>query len=279
MIIDFHTHIFQPDVCNNRQHYFDAEPEFKLLYEPENSKLVGPASTVAVMDEQGVDKSVVFGFPWRTFDTMKTNNDCVLEAVSTYPDRLIGFCCVNAADENAPKEVERCLDNGMSGVGELGFYGSGIDEAALDKLDPIMALCREKNCVIMVHTNEPVGHMYPGKTPITLGQIFKMVTRFPHNKIVLAHWGGGIFFYTAMKREVKESLKNVYFDTAASPYLYVPDIYRYARDFAGLEKILFGTDYPLLQPKRYFKEMEASGLTDSEIKAVCGGNAKELLGL
>ena len=41
MIIDFHTHIFQPDVCSNRQNYFDAEPEFKLLYEPENSKTGG----------------------------------------------------------------------------------------------------------------------------------------------------------------------------------------------------------------------------------------------
>ena len=82
-----------------------------------------------------------------------------------------------------------------------------------------------------------------------------------------------------MKREVKGSLKNVYYDTAASPFLYDPDIYRHARDFAGLEKILFGTDYPLIQPKRYFKEIQSSGLTDSEIKAVCGENARDLLGL
>ena len=279
MIIDFHTHVFQADVCENRHRYFDDEPEFKLLYEPEKSKLVVAESTISVMDDQGVDKSVVFGFPWRKFDTVRANNDYVLEAVSKYPDRLAGFCCVNPSADEAAAEVERCLDAGMAGVGELGFYGSGIDAEALDRLDPVMAICREKDKVIMIHTNEPVGHMYPGKTPITLGQIFALVNRFPENKIVLAHWGGGIFFYTAMKREVKESLKNVYFDTAASPFLYDPAIYRYARDFGGLEKILFGTDYPLLQPKRYFKEMGESGLTADEITAVCGGNAEKLLGL
>ena len=125
-------------------------------------KLVGAESTVAVMDEQGVDKSVVFGFPWRTFDTVKQNNDYIIEAISRYPDQLIGFCCVNAFHAKAANEVERCLDNGMQGVGELGFYGSGIDDAALDMLAPIMALCLEKNRPILIHTNEPVGHMYPG---------------------------------------------------------------------------------------------------------------------
>jgi len=41
-------------------------------------------------------------------------------------------------------------------------------------------------------------------------------------------------------------LANVWFDTAASPYLYRSDIYRLAAELAGEEKVLFGTDYPLL---------------------------------
>jgi hypothetical protein len=47
----------------------------------------------------------------------------------------------------------------------------------------------------------------------------------------------------------------------------------------GKEKILFGSDYPLLPPSRYFKEMEASGLTQEEKEAIEGGNARRLLGL
>jgi uncharacterized protein len=78
---------------------------------------------------------------------------------------------------------------------------------------------------------------------------------------------------------VKERLENVYFDTAASPFLYDPHIYRYAKEIAGLDKILFGSDFPLLKPARYFKELEKTGLSPDEIDSICGGNAARLLKL
>ena len=93
----------------------------------------------------------------------------------------------------------------------------------------------------------------------------------------MAHWGGGIFLYTILKKEVKESLKNVYFDTAASPFLYDPEIYRLAIKLAGQNKILFGSDFPLIKPARYFKEMKEAGLSKSEMESICGKNAATLL--
>ena len=132
---------------------------------------------------------------------------------------------------------------------------------------------------ILIHTNEPVGHDYPGKTPNTLKQIYDLIKRFPNNTIVLAHWGGGIFFYNLLKKDVKDSFKNVYFDTAASPFLYDVNIYKYAKEIVGLKKILFGSDYPLLPPARYFDEMKETELTDDEIKKISGLNAAKLLGL
>ena len=279
MIIDFHTHIVHDAVRNNRAAYFEGEPGFKLLYESPKSKLAGAADTIAAMDQDGVDRSVVFGFPWRNADTIKENNDYVIAVAQKHPDRLIGFCCVDPAHESAPREVERCLDAGCSGVGELAFYGTGIDEKALSLLDPIMALCRDRDKVVLIHTNEPVGHMYPGKSPITLLQIFNLARRYKENKIVLAHWGGGIFFYHLMKKEVKESLQHIWYDTAASPFLYDHQIYQYAKSLAGLDKIVFGTDYPLLGAKRYFGEMEKAGLTPDEMNVICGKNAENLLGL
>jgi predicted TIM-barrel fold metal-dependent hydrolase len=149
----------------------------------------------------------------------------------------------------------------------------------LDKLAPLMEICLDKDLPFLMHTNEPVGHLYPGKTPNTLKQIYALVTRFPENKIVLAHWGGGIFFFNLLKKEVKDHLKNVYFDTAASPFLYDPSIYRYAVEIAGVDKILFGSDFPLLKPARYFKELENAGLTRAQIDAVSGRNAARLLNL
>jgi len=279
MIIDFHVHTFPAEIRDQRERFFDDEPEFKLLYESPQSKLVSAEEIIAMMDEQGVDLSVVFGFPWRNPDTCRQNNDYVLEATAKYPDRLRGLCCVDSLNPDAAEEVERCLDAGLSGVGELAFYGCGIDGECQLSLDPIMAMCKERDVPLLLHTNEEVGHLYPGKTPNTMIQIYETISRFPENKIVLAHWGGGIFFYNLLKKAVKEVLTNVYYDTAASPFLYDPRIYRYAKDLVGIDKVLLGTDYPLLKPARYFKEMREGGLDQEEMDAICGQNAADLLKL
>jgi len=279
MIIDIHTHAFPSAIRQAREQFFDNEPAFKLLYDTPKSKLVGADETIDMMDDQGVSKSVIFGFPWRNEDTYRRNNDFILEAVNRHPDRLIGFCCLDPLHPRAPREVERCLDAGLSGVGELAFYTSGIDQRCLDGLEPIMALSRQFGCPVMIHTNEPVGHHYPGKTPNTLAQIYAMVKRFPGNRIILAHWGGGIFFYALLKKEVRETLAHVWFDTAASPFLYHPQIYQQAIALAGEQKILLGTDFPLLKPRRYFKEMEQAGLSPEQQQAISGANAVDLLQL
>ena len=279
MIIDFHTHIFSKKIRQNREKHFLSEPAFKLLYRPSKSKLVGVSELIRLMDEQSVDQSVVFGFPWKNSDIFKEENDYILDAVKRYPDRLIGLCCLDPFNKFAVNEVIRCLDQGLSGIGELAFYESGIDETVLDKLAPLLEICHEKDLPALIHTNEPVGHIYPGKTPNTLSQIYNLVKRFPENKIVLAHWGGGIFLYNILKKEVKESLKNVYFDTAASPFLYDPQIYRFAIKLAGKNRILFGSDFPLIEPVRYFKEMKKAGLSKSEMDSICGKNSATLLEL
>lgn len=279
MIIDFHTHIFPGKIRENRENYFSGESAFKLLYESPRSKMAAAEDILASMAAHGIDKSVVFGFPWKNRETSMRQNDYILESVSKHPGHLIGFCCVDPTDPQAADEADRCLSSGFSGVGELAFYESGIDDAGLDALDPLMAVCRGYDVPVMLHTNEPVGHQYPGKSPHTLIQIYRLVQRFSDNKIVLAHWGGGIFFYNLLKKEVKETLRNVWFDTAASPFLYSSEIWTCGRSLAGADKILLGTDYPLLSPQRYFKEIEGAGLSEVEVRAICGLNAVKLLKL
>jgi predicted TIM-barrel fold metal-dependent hydrolase len=115
--------------------------------------------------------------------------------------------------------------------------------------------------------------------PMDLSQLYNFLQAYPSNRIVLAHWGGGLFFYALMKKEVREVLNNVWFDTAASPYLYTPDIYSVASEIVGHEKILFGSDYPLLKPGRYFEEMGSSDLSAESFKKIVGENAAQLLGM
>jgi hypothetical protein len=278
MIIDAHTHIFPEPIRCGRQRFFPEEPAFALLYGSPKSRMAGVGELLGAMDANGVDKSVVFGFPWRDPETFRMHNDYVMEAVTRHPARLIGLACFDPAHPAAAREAERCIAGGLVGVGELAFYRSGIDAAALDRLAPVMDLCRARALPVLIHTNEPVGHAYPGKTPVTLAEIYGMVGRFPDNKIILAHWGGGLFFFQLLKKEVRERLGNVYFDTAASPYLYDPAVYRIAVRTTGCEKIIFGSDFPLLAPKRYFEEMRQAGLSPGECERICGANAASVFG-
>jgi predicted TIM-barrel fold metal-dependent hydrolase len=112
---------------------------------------------------------------------------------------------------------------------------------------------------------------------MTMAQIIRIAEGFRNNTIVLAHWGGGVFFFNLLKREIKDILENVYVDTAASPFLYDPLIYQTAVQIFGADKILFGSDFPLIPPKRYFREMETIGILKNDQKKICGGNAENIL--
>ena len=79
--------------------------------------------------------------------------------------------------------------------------------------------------------------------------------------------------------QVKKALQNVYFDTAASPFLYQPRIYSLASELVGADKILFGSDYPLLPQGRLLQEINSAELAEEEKDLILSGNAKRLLKL
>jgi len=276
MIIDAHTHIFPPAVREKRERYFEGEPDFKHIYDNPRSAMVGADELIRSMDENGVDMSVVFGFPWRNVETARAHNDYVLEAVARYPDRLCGLACVYPLSRGSDSELNRSLDNGMKGVGELAIY---VEQNLRDlgrEMSHVAEIVRKRNVPLMLHCNENVGHTYPGKSDIRLKMIYEFLKSLPETPVILAHWGGGIFFYELMKKEVQEVMRTIYYDTAASPFLYRPEVYKIAMQICGEQKILFGSDYPLIAPKRYFKEMEESGLTQSQRERVQGLNAQKL---
>ena len=128
----------------------------------------------------------------------------------------------------------------------------------------------------MIHVNEPVGHSYPGKTSLSLSRIDSFIERNPNLVIILAHWGGGLCFYEAMP-EIREKYKNVYYDTAAMPFLYAPSIFKAAAALGLGKKILFGSDFPLLRISRYAQALGSSGLGAEEQELILGGNARRLL--
>ena len=143
---------------------------------------------------------------------------------------------------------------------------------------PIMELARADALPVLVHASEPVGHEYRGKGSITPDKLYRFIQNFPGNPIICAHWGGGLPFYSLMP-EVKESLKLVYFDSAASPFLYLPEVFPAVVELAGAGKVLFASDYPLMDMSRPLKQARDMGFDLESEERLLSGNAAKLLRL
>ncbi|MFH0915336.1 MAG: amidohydrolase family protein [bacterium] len=290
--MDAHVHIFPPDVIRQREAYLGQDTWFDVLYGSPEARMVTADEVVTQMDTAGVALSVVFGFAFRDQGLCRMVNDYVIEAVSRHPGRLAGLACVSPGEPGAAAELERCLDAGLRGCGELmpdgqGFGGS-LDAAnrvgtgargparAPEGLAAIAHCLQERDLPLLVHANEPVGHHYPGKGRFTPEACFALAQACPALTIVFAHMGGGLFLYELMP-EVRSALARVYYDTSAVPYLYGPEVYAVAVSCIGEGKLIFGSDYPLLPPGRYFEGL--GGLAPGGRAAILGGTAREVFRL
>ncbi len=278
MILDAHTHLCPPEIRADRAAFFPGEDDFRLLYADPRARLAGASDLVAYLDESGIRAACAFGFPWNDDGHTRLCNDYVLDAARRFPGRIVPLACVNPLRGLAAvREAERCLSAGARGLGEIATYGAGLGPEVQAALGPLAALCREAGVPLLLHTNEPVGHDYPGKSPMEPSEVYALVRAHPDTRWILAHWGGGLFVYHLLKKEAPEVLRNVWYDTAAGPYLYRPAAYRAALDAAGPNRLVFGSDFPLLGLDRYRRDAEAAGLSADERAAVFGGNLAQVL--
>ena len=279
VIIDCHTHIFPDDVRKDRGKYAQRDRAFAEIYSNEGAKMAGVEELVRSMNEAGVDKAVVCGFPWSDSGLCAAGNDTIVQGMRRFPERIIGFGCVQPSTRNkAVSEAERCISLGMKGIGELASYAQGLSSYDIDSMKPICEILIRADLPLMLHANEMVGHPYPGKCSTSLKSIYDFISAFPGLRIILAHWGGGFFFYELMP-EVAKVAERTWYDTAASPFLYHRKIYSVAVTIVGVHKILFGSDYPLIRPERYIQEMGDAGLGEEERRKILGQNMKDLLKL
>lgn len=253
------------------------DPCFAELYTSPRAKLVTAEELIDSMDEQGVDVSVALNIGWVSHELCVRSNDYILEAISRYPGRLIGFCTVQPrAGEKALAELERCIKAGIKGIGELRPDTQGADLANTELWRPLAEMAEKHHLLLLLHSSEPVGHQYPGKGSITPDKLYRFICEFPQLQVIGAHWGGGLPFYALMP-EVASALLNTYFDTAASPLLYRSQIFKHVIELAGAEKILFGSDYPLIPSGRLIKEISSLDLAPEVQSMILGGNAQQLL--
>ncbi len=279
VIVDFHTHIVPPDLKERRDELIREDQCLGALFSDPAAKMATAEELIASMDSDGIDVSVATNMGWSSLELCRETNDYLMESVARYPDRLVGFGMIDPRWEDAPAEIERCADGGLRGIGELMPHLQGYDLGDKDLMQPVVEATEKHNMIILTHSSEPVGHVYPGKGNVHPEMLYRFITNFPRQRIVCAHWGGGLPFYALMP-EVGRAFENVWFDTAASPFLYKYDIFPRAVEIVGVEKILFGSDFPLITQKRIITGLDERTSLSEEVKErILGGNASALLGL
>jgi len=275
-IIDAHTHIFPPEIIRDRAAILDQDDWFGLLYRAPRIKMVSADTLVMSMRRANIDQSIAFGFGFRDSGLCRACNEYVLASTAQYPYEIIPFAVVNPKNgAQAITEAESCLERGAQGIGELMPDGQEFGWTDWHLLDPLMELAKSYGVPVMIHVNEQVGHTYHGKGRYGPVDAFRLATRYPDNLIILPHWGGGLPFYEMMP-EVRETLRNVYYDTAASIYLYDVAVCANVLNWAP-SNILMGTDYPLLGQKRFLEHIRAANLDQDLADQLLGKNTQSIL--
>lgn len=276
LVIDTHVHVYPPEVIRDWEKIAAREPYFDMLVRSKVHRWATAEDVLTRMDQDGVEQSWIFGFAFDDLGLCRLCNDYVIEAVKKAEGRLAGLAVLPPVGPGLEEEVARCHEAGLIGVGELFPEGQGFHVDDLEQTWRLAGACHERGLFLLLHTAEPVGHAYPGKGTVGPKEAWGFCSNHPEVKVIFAHWGGGLWLYELMP-EMALALQNAWYDTAATPFLYDPAVFRTAMASGAGGKILYGSDFPLLGWPRYRRMMEEAGLSQDEMERITSGNAKGLL--
>ncbi|HUY56084.1 MAG TPA: amidohydrolase family protein [Candidatus Nanopelagicaceae bacterium] len=212
------------------------------------------AEVIRALDGAQLERGVVFGWPFADPGLLKEVNDYVVHEANASGGRLIGLALINPIRPGWEAELARCRSLGLHGVGELNADAQGFALRFETGLRQVLSTLVEMDWPLMMHASESVGHQYPGKGTAFPGRFWELLVpalqSLPGLRVCLAHLGGGLPFYAHMP-EVLELCRQLWFDTAALPYLYQPGALEAVNQLLGDGRICFGSDFPLLTPTRY----------------------------
>lgn len=233
-------------------------------------------------------------------------NEFAAELVNTRPDRFAGFACIPLPEVDASlEELAYALDVlRLDGVvvftNSTGVY---LGEASLE---PVFEELERRRSVVFVHPNQSpdaAAHSlglpdnlldFPTDTNRAVAQMHYMnrFARTPNVKYIMSHAGGSIPYLAARLAIIDEMdfikgaeqrgtaadmFRRIYWDTALSA---TDPVFRMLRDVAGVDQVLFGTDFPYLRRDLAVgarqRILQSSELNHLEKQAVLGGNAARL---
>ena len=276
VIVDAHTHAFPPEWIADRVNHCRRDRWFGDLYEAPSAKMIDAVELISAMDGAAVALAIVCGWPWLDPGLCREHNDYLAAASNASNGRLVWLGIVAPASPDAAAETERCLALGATGIGEINADAQGVDIAQPGLLADVAAVLIAADRPLLLHASEPVGHHYPGKGTATPDQLLTFLAANPDLRVVLAHWGGGLPFYELMP-EVTALTRNVVYDTAASSYLYRPEVFRAVLDITGRERVLWASDHPVLGMGRFLERTRRlAAIRPDEWAPVMSDNARRV---
>lgn len=295
-IIDAHVHLYPPEVGRDPAAWAVAHSEAHWATLCTRRRRDGrPVQTFPTvdqllrgMDRQQVDMAVLVGWYWEKAATCAWQNRFFAECRMAHPDRFAVFATFHPSEGEAAvkEEIRWARDAGFRGLGELSPHSQ---HCPVD--DPVLAvaleLAGEYGMPVNLHVTEAQGGKYPGRVETPLDDFRRLARAFPRTTFFLAHWGGGLSILEK-NPDIRNDLTNVFYDTAASPLVHDGRIWRAVLDAVPAEKVMFGSDYPLvLYPRTesepgwrgILAEIDRAGLSDVEKARLLAENAARLLGL
>ncbi len=229
--------------------------------------------TIAAMDEAKIEKSLTCAWSAPYGDLI--SNDDVADFVRQSKGRLVGIASVNLFHPmNAVRELRRC-------VKQLGFKGLRIlpwlwnlppDDR---RYYPLYAECIELNipfCLQVGHT----GPLCPSEPGRPIPYLDHVALEFPELKIVAGHIG---FPWTLEMISLATKYENIFIDTSAYKTKRFPAELISFLKTNGREKVMFGSNYPMLTPAQCLQDLEALKLDEETQRLFLYENAKRVFQL
>ena len=219
---------------------------------------------VSTADEVGIDRLFCTDLTALFYD-MHEGNRLLYEQMRLFPDRLIGYATLHSTrfGQEALDELERCRnDYGMSG---LKIYSTPEASIAEPAMIPILEKCVELKFVVLAHT--------------TPGECEYLLSAVPECRFMMAHAGGQPFAKGDWNRAIMAAQRfpSLYLETASSTI--DTNFLETAVSVLGPEKIVFGTDMPLLDPWAQMAKITETALDPAAQRLILGGNIARLIGI
>jgi predicted TIM-barrel fold metal-dependent hydrolase len=230
--------------------------------------------TIAAMDAGGIDVGILSA--WQGPEGALVSNEEVAGWIAEHPTRLAGIASVDLRRPmEAVRELRRCVE-------EYGFVGLRVlpwlwETPPTDRrFYPLFAACVELDvpfCTQVGHT----GPLRPSEVGRPIPYVDQVALDFPELTIVGGHIG---YPWTEEMIAVTRKHERVHIDTSAyTVRRYPPELVRYLRDGGGADRVLFGTNHPMIPPAKAIAGLDELGLDPETRERFLDGNARRLFRL